>query len=293
MAKKNSKRVSERRKTKTAIKNARKEAKLKRELRKKQKNTIKVPRDYLMTDEEKELIKKIKDDSKKRSALSSTEIDNDPTILELKSCVFDKNCDAFIEVVDFRDIESSRSKICEDFLKKNFKKIFMFINYVDDKFDMDYSSIKNDNIEIINGTDILPFKNFKKICIFGNRKSGKFLLSKNINSEADFEFIRVPSGNNVISDLFRGLIELKDVDPVNIFEVCWKFINKDQIRERYEIGRFDSSGSFLDLLAEKLSKNSIKKKSHTDAAIYFFKEVISGKIRWVRNDNVIYFDLLN
>ncbi|ELA42334.1 uncharacterized protein VICG_00734 [Vittaforma corneae ATCC 50505] len=296
MAKRTSKRVSERKKTRTAVRNARKEAKLKREMRKKHKNVTKIPKDYLMTDEEKEQLRKIKEATQERNQTTSVDSEDPAFISELEKCIFEKNCDAFVEIVDFRDIDSSRSRQCEEILKKNSKKIFMCMNFISNSFQMDLSWTKNENIEVL--ADISRLSVFKKICIFGNPKIGKFLLSKSIeetNPKSAFEFIRIPVKPSTLSkavnlsNLFRGYIDIKDINPSAMFENCWEYIDQDAIKEYYILGRFDSCGAFLDLLAEKMSKDSSKKKTHDEAAVVFFKDVIDGRIRWIRKNGNFYF----
>lgn len=296
MAKRASKRVSEKKKTRTAVRNARKEAKIKREMRKKHRNAVKVPKDYLMTDEEKDQLKKIKETTQERNRNIHASSSDVAFISELKRCIFEKCCDAFIEVVDFRDIDASRSRECEDLLKENFKKVFIFINFIDSSFAVDLPRTPSEDIEVLANVSCLSV--FKNICIFGNPKIGKFLLSKSIekaNPKSTFEFIRVPvrsatsSTSASLSCLFRGYIDAKDINPCVMFERCWEYVDQDAIREYYALGRFDSCGAFLDLLAKALTKDPAKVKTHDDAAITFFRDVIDGRIHWIRKDDKFYF----
>lgn len=291
MAKRQSKRVSERKKTRTAVRNARKEAKLKRELRKKEKKSIKVPKSYLVTVEEKEHLRNIKEATEKRNQNQIKENDDKPEFLKnINSCMYEKECDTFIEVVDYRDINSSRNRGCENFITENGRKLFVFVNFIDNAFNVDLSVFNTENISIL--TDLSILSSSSKICIFGNPKTGKFLLSKQIeeiNPNVHFEFIRTPVNKNGLSDFLRGYIDLKNIDPVIMLNKCWAFINEDEIKRFYMLGGFDTCNSFIDLLAEKLSKDSTVKKTHNEAADAFFNDILSGRIRWVCIDNAFHF----
>lgn len=292
MAKKTSKRISERKKTRTAVKNARKEAKLKREMRKKQRNAPKIPKNYLATDEEKELAKSIQKATKERTRSAESPQEEPGHISELKRCM--SLCDAFIEVVDFRDIAGSRCEDCEELLKQGSKKFFVYLNHTNDSFQVDMASLQGEMCCFLSDPAMLSACN--KICIFGNRKTGKFLLSKAIeeaNPGAEFEFVRVPVKLSGASDLFRGYVDLNNINPSVMFENCWKNIDQSVIRDFYMLRNFDSVGSFLDLFAEKISRETSRKRTHDDAAICFFKDVLNGKIRWLKRDEDLYFSFVN
>lgn len=293
MAKRTSKRVSERKKTRTAVKKARKEAKLKRELRKKEKKTVKIPKAYLMTDEEKEHLKSIKIATEERTKEFVQPEPLPKFINDLKACLSEKNCDAFVQIVDFRDIEGSRSKKCEEIIRENGKKVYLVPNFIEKDFELNYSELeKKSGLEVLKDYSIL--KDCRRICIFGNKKSGKFLFSKHIDQAApgvEFEFVRTPAASNDLPSIFRNITDLKDINPTIMFHRCWDFINPDEIKLFYMLNGFDSPDSFLDLLAEKISKEYNRKKNHNDAAIYFFKDVIEGRIRWMKIDGQLYFKL--
>jgi len=291
MAKKTSKRVSERRKTKTAVKNSRKEAKLRRVQAKKHRNSIKVPKSYLMTDSEKEQMKSIKDATEKRTKDFVVQEKSPDSIAQVEKCILEKHCDAFVEVVDFRDIGESRSLACEELLKKNKKKVFVFVNYNNSRFDANMETVLGGGLELLK--DVSALAGFKRICIFGNPRMGKFLLSKHIetaNPSAEFEFVRTPVRRESLSDMLRGYLDLKDVNPLVMFGICWKSIDPEVVKEHYMVRSFNSYESFLDLLAEKLSRDAGRPVTHSDAALSVFKDMISGKIGWIKTSGGFYFD---
>lgn len=280
MAKRASKRVSERKKTRTATRLARKEAKVKKEAAKKHKQSVRVPKSYLMTDEEKEQLKSIKESTARRTKDAKPAPTEPEFISEMKRCLLEKKCDAFLEVVDFRDIESSRNRACEALLKENSVKIFMFVNFSNDSFELDCTDL---GIEVIR--DFSAVSGFSHICVFGNRKVGKFLLTKHLeefNKGADFTFVRTPVEPG-LSALLRGHVDPKDINPEIMFKEFWSYVEPETIREYYMLGRFDSCDSFLSLLSEKLSRDDGgRRKAHNDAALAVFKDIIGGKIRWIR-----------
>ena len=127
--KKQSKRCSEKRKTKTAITNARKEAKLRKELNKNRRNSVKIPRSELMTEEEKQHLKKIKDGCKLRSKdVKQPTTEESEAFEKLKK--LEKTCECFIEVLDYRDIEGTRNQEFENFLKENNHQVHVFLNFL-------------------------------------------------------------------------------------------------------------------------------------------------------------------
>ncbi|KAM0681465.1 hypothetical protein GINT2_000667 [Glugoides intestinalis] len=284
--------MSERKKTKIAIKSSRKQAKLNKDLRKKQKKAIKIPKSYLMTDEEKEHLKFIKQETENRCKEMGVPEPTDPDfIVELKKCVSEGCYDAFVEMVDFRDVELSRNAPCEKILQENGKKVYIAANFDENTFDIDFSTLENDTFKLLRDHSVLS--NASKICIFGNPKTGKFLLSKSIeqiNSNANFTLIETPVEKSGISALLRGYIGFESILPAILFEKCWKNIDQNAIKDFYMLCSFDSAESFLDLLAEKLAKESLKKKTHNDAALYFFKDILDKKIYWIKIKSQVYFD---
>lgn len=290
MAKRTSKRVSERRKTKTAVKNARKESKLRKKQLKMRKGGIRVPRSHLLTDAELEQLKSIKDATQMRNKSLVAHDDRPEYLVVIEKCLVEKHCDAFIEVLDFRDLKESRNVNSEDLLRKNGKQPYAFVNYRSNKFDVELSSVLGAMTYL---EDLSVLANFRKICIFGNPKTGKFLLSKKIseiNPNAEFVFVRTPVKKEGLCGVLRGYVDLKNINPLSMFEICWKFIDPEAIREYYMVGRFDSYESFLDLLAEKFSCETGKSKTHSDAALHVFKDMMSGKIGWTSVDTGIHFD---
>lgn len=292
MGKRQSKRMSERKKTKIAVKNSRKQAKLNKEIRKKQKTAIKIPKSYLMTDEEKEHLKFIKQETENRCKEVIVPETTDPDfIVELKKCVFEGCYDAFVEMIDFRDVELSRSAICEKILQENGKKVYIASNFDENTFDVDFSTLENDTFKLL--ADPSALSTASKICIFGNPKTGKFSLSKlieKVNVKAEFVLINTPVEMSGVSAVLRGYIGLESIVSTILLEKCWKNIDQDAIKDFYMLCSFDSMESFLDLLAEKLSKESLRKKAHKDAAFQFFKDVLDKKIHWIKMKSQIYFD---
>lgn len=287
MAKKLSKRISERKKTKIARKNSRKEAKIRKEQIKKQKSIAKVPKSYLISDEEKAHLKTVKDAAQQRSLEYQKPEEKEPShIVELKRCISEHMCDAFIEVLDFRDIEGSRSRSSEDLLKSNGKKVYAFVNFADDMFDATFP-FQNDGLTVLHDLSILLGS--KRICIFGNCKTGKFLLSKSIEAlgtdAMDFEFVRTPARKTSVAEVLRGQIDLKDINPGVMFGQVWKFINEEEIKGFYALRSFDGCDAFLDVLSDKIAEDTNSKKSLSGAALKFFKDTLMGRIRWMKHQD--------
>lgn len=290
MAKKKSKRCSERRKTKTAVTNARKEAKLRREMNKNKKNSIKIPRSELMTDDEKQHLKNIKEGCEQR-AKDVKPIKSEESIIFEKFKEQVEKCDCFIEVVDFRDIEGTRSKVFEQFLKEKNIPLHIYVNFSNQEFQVDFSDFEGLNFV----TDFSQFKNFKKICIFGFRKVGKFLVSKNIEEvcgEKVFEFIKIPINHPGISEVFRGVVDMKNVDPKQMVNLIWDSFEKDQLQEFFRLSRFEDLSEFLSLLAHKISKENLKTATLDDAALLVLNTIKSGQIKWQKHLGHFYFKFI-
>lgn len=295
MTKQLSKRISERKKTKVARKNIRREKKIRKEQKKKQRGLVKVPKSYLLSEEEKEHLKSIREATQQRTQEYQSPESCEPAhILDLKKCLLEHMCDTFIEVVDFRDIEGSRNKSAEDLLKKNGKEVYVFINFSNGMFDADLCSLQNDGLTVLHDLGVLS--NSKKLCIFGNRKSGKFLLSKSIEAlcvdTPEFEFIRTPSSQSAASGVLRGHLGLDDINPVVVFNQIWKFINQEEIKKFYMLGSFDGPEAFLDVLADKVAEGASSKKSLSSAALQFFKDAQMGKIAWMKRQGCFHFKFI-
>lgn len=287
MAKRISKRCSERRKTKTAITNARKEAKMKRNLNKKRKNAIKVPMSVLTTDEEKLHLKNIKDASKLRNTAVSSDANKEPKHIEkLRECISDSEC--FLEVVDFRDIEGTRNPDMENVLMSENVKVHVFLNYFDPGLEFSPSGLEE--FEIIR--DFAQLSKFNKICIFGTTKAGKFLASKNIElacGEKEFKIIKAPLINKGIYEVFRGAVDLKNINPVEMFSSIWNCLDSKKLMDYFRLSTFSDSLEFLALLSEKLTTESTKANTPKNAALFFFNCVKAGQIKWFRDQERLSF----
>lgn len=287
MAKRKSKRCSERRKTKTVITNARKEAKLRREMNKNKRNSVKIPRSELMTDEEKQHLKEIKEGCIMRAKdIKLAETPESKAFDKLKEQ--EKICDCFIEVVDCRDIEGTRNREYERYLKENEHQVFVYLNYTDPTFESDLSSLKD--LTFI--TDFSQFKNYEKICIFGAKKVGKFLLSKNIEDLCDqksFELIRSPVSSSGASEVFRGVVEMNDVDSQAMIKLIWEFFEKNELQEYFRLSNFQDLQGFLNLLRDKMSKETLKNVTIDDAASLVLRTIKTCHIKWIKKSNRFYF----
>lgn len=291
MAKRASKRVSEKRKTKRAEKNARSEAKERRKQRASQKMAVKVPRSVLLTSDQKKHLNEIKAASKERSMeINSLPVVEEPEIIKnVRISIFDNKCDVFIEVIDSRDIEGSRCRLAEEEIIKEGKKLYSYVE-------------KNIVVDGLN-----PLNNFSdlkgyRLCIFGNIKSGKFILSKKIedffnSNEIFFDFIRTPCNTVSVSEVLRNQIDLEKIDPVFMIYQFWSFINKKSLKELYMVPEFSSLEEFLESLAEKyfdeVNFNYLKKsKNITVKAGYFFlKDIKGGRFGWSKSGNTYSFSI--
>lgn len=293
MAKVLSKRISERKKTQHARKLIKKAAKIRKEQRKKQKGQIKVPKSVLMTEEQKAHLENIKLATQNRTKNHKIEDKNIPEyISELEKCIFIRGCDTFVEIIDFRDIEGSRNKYAEKIIKQHEKPLYVYINYNNELFNIDLGYLEQQNLIIIN--DFSIFADSKKLCIFGNPKSGKFLLSKNIQNvvnekDLQFEFVKTPITDKTVSEVLRGHIDLQDINPIVMFRSIWEDINKNALKSFYMLANFDDYEEFLKLLCEKLEDKNSLKKSISDAALYFFKDIKNQNVPWMKKDGKYYF----
>lgn len=298
MAKNKSKRVSERKKTKNLQKHSRNEAKIRKEQRKKQKSTVKVPKHVIMTEAEKEHLKSIKLATQARSKESKDAKPNENSyITELGSCIDKRNFDTFIEIIDYRDIEGTRNISAEKFLEKSNKKYHFFINYNNGLLNVDLGFLNTEHSSILDDFSIL--KDSKKICIFGCPKIGKFLLSKTIENffnnekKIEFEFIKTPSNRPTICEIFCGNISLKNIIPALMFEKVWEFLDKEDLKKFYMTSSFTDYEVFLSLLADKVESKSTTKKDLNKGALLFFKDILEYKIAWFRSQNSFYFKFIH
>lgn len=291
MAKKASKRCSERRKTKTVITNARKEAKLRRELNKNKRKAVKVPKSVLLTDDEKLQMKNIKEAAAMRAKeLKPVETEDVKRTEQFIECI--KHCDCFLEVIDFRDIEGTRNLEFENILKENKINSFVFVNHADSEFNADLSILSS--FQLV--SDFSQFSNFKKICIFGTNKVGKFVVTKEIErvcGDKEFHIIKTPAIKSGVSDVFRGTVDFKNINPKNMFESLWEFFEKDQLQEFFRISSFGDASGFLTLLADKISKDTLKTVTQDGAALTFFSAIRSGQIKWMKQSDRFIFKFIN
>lgn len=290
MAKRKSKRIS-RRTILSAARKVRENFRKQRKLNKKQEmDAVKVPRAFLLTDAEKEQIKQIKEDTKARTAEHQAEEGTDvaPHIAELMECI--QTCDLFVEVVDYRDIVSGHSRKCGEMLAKSGKKLLIYLSHFSDHFNTGYEKLEDDNTEIVR--DYSVFDSARKVCVFGNPKSGKFVLTKEItsrNPEAVVRRITTPTKKATLSDVMRNAADEKCIDSIVHFKEIYPFIDKTAIMDFYVIGTFGSWEGLLTALGRKFSGEQRPRRCMEAGALRFIKDIKDGRILWARTSDQFMF----
>lgn len=276
MAKQKSKRVSEKRKTKRAQKNIRINAKQRKEFRKKERNSIKVPKAVMMTEDEKSHLREISQGNEMRAQNYVKEEEEEQFISDLKKAFADGS-NFFIQIIDNKDIKGSRNKKAEQMVTDMGFPLFYFA----------FEDFQAPNLPFLNDFNKIESEN---VCIIGNEKSGKFILSKKIeeffkNENFNFNFVRTPTPITV-SEVMRGIVDLNKVEPLFMLNQIFPYFDKNDLQYFYMISTFDTFEEFIIVLTEKLQGlkdgRQMNKKIKDETAIQVLKDIRSKKIDWIK-----------
>ncbi|KAI5149729.1 hypothetical protein ENBRE01_1082 [Enteropsectra breve] len=267
-----------------------KQKRVRREAVKKEKNAV-VPKSVYLTEEQRRHLEDIKKNTLERNK-NLIEETNDiaPYIQELTDCL---DYDAFVAVVDYRDIESSRNKKSEEFLSSNGKKIYYFINHFNSELNLPYEYLNTENSEVITNLSILS--GASSLCLFGYPRCGKFVVSKQITDAfpgVKITTVRVPTRKNGPSDIFRGAADYSKVDLITVFGAISEFIDKTAIRDFYMLEDYHNAEELMTLLGKKYSNEERKRRIMDAGATRFVKDVLQGKILWYSAENNYNFKFL-
>lgn len=220
-----------------------------RECAKNKKNkVVKVPKSVLMTEEEKELQRHIKEQSKIRSENYDHKLAN--TIL---NPVQEVNADAVVEVVDARNIEINYNGNAKHYILIN--KSDLVPSAVVDEW---ISKLKNENRNVISNLNEVHENN---VVLFGNKNVGKTKL--NLELKTQLKTV-VNSPERTLLNVLTGAIDLNTVYCEKYVQELLTFVDSNDFSIFYNINDFSNVREFLKLLCEK--KKLYKKYSVIDYA---------------------------
>lgn len=257
-------------------------------------NNIKVPKSILLTDKEMHEFKELRKNTKERneSFKNIEKVSVAAHVQDLNNCI--EKCDLFIEVLDFRDIDGTRSIKSENLIRESGRTVYAFISFYSDTFEVDLSRLENTGIKIIR--DVSVFTEKKNICIFGRAQCGKFTLSKQIEeiiSGVSISIVKIPSKHVDMSVALRSAIDLDTIDSLILFKSIYQFINPALICDFYKIPNFETCEELCSLLGKKYSSYTQPRKCMEAGALQFIKDVKASRILWIRRDSLYTFKFIN
>ncbi|KAL6121395.1 hypothetical protein NUSPORA_01682 [Nucleospora cyclopteri] len=224
-----------------------------------------VPKAVLMTKDEKEQLEKIQIATEQRNEeLLTAQLvqEENESIKQIKEHL---NNSVFIEIVDHRDPENSRCYEIEEFLKNNGVKFTLYKN--NDLFTGAKNSLLKNN----------------KIVIFGKKKVGKFSFQKLLEeAKIGLEIIRISVVDKElsVSNILRNVISDSQFDPIFVLNKILSFINAAEIRNFYRLKNFDTAEEFMLLLGRNISNERKNRRIMTVGALRVIRDIQKGIIEW-------------
>lgn len=254
-----------------------------RAARKKTRAAIKIPRSLYLTEAEKEQKFLIKAETARRTeeALSVQDIPDPEHIIKLRQAI--DTCDTFMEIVDFRDIEGSRCRPCEDLMKQAGKTIKIYLSNFNENLPVDYSHLDCDGYSLIK--DIVHLQDLGNVCILGNTKSGKFLLSKEISARgANPDIIRIctPIATRSLSAVMRGACKAELLDLYACFGQIYPFLDHKAVADFFMIRPYNNMEDLLLQLGQAHSAELRQRRCMEAGALYFVNCLKEGRIIWAK-----------
>ncbi|EOB14305.1 Guanine nucleotide-binding protein-like 3 [Nosema bombycis CQ1] len=320
LKKRQSRRISSRKKHNIEKRIKTRAKKLSKIKKKEMKGNPKLPKSVLLTDEDLENLKRIKEEENQRRE-ENTNFDFDSFKF------FVDNSDLLIEVLDARDPLGSLNPFYENCIKEKSKKLIICINNKDgvpvEVVEYWESYLKSQGYEVINDKNISEIKG--RIGIFGQKGVGKMYLYKKMNGSkgngegddkgkegsplgmdnpSDFPLAASPleptsSSINIFKDLIqsppsllsllRNTIPLKSIFPKKYLNDLLNSINKDDFCIYFGIPYFNSLKDleieFIKRFRLTPSDLNIKileiiLKEMHKGKIKFYRENLEGKIKY-------------
>ncbi|EOB13009.1 Guanine nucleotide-binding protein [Nosema bombycis CQ1] len=253
LKKRQSRRISSRKKHNIEKRIKTRAKKLSKIKKKEMKGNFKLPKSVLLTDEDLENLKRIKEEENQRRE-ENTNFDFDSFKF------FVDNSDLLIEVLDARDPLGSLNPFYENYIKEKSKKLILCINNKDgvpmEVVEYWESYLKSQGYEVSNDKNIS--KNISKIKgrigIFGQKGVGKMYLYKKMNLSVGGDYKGKEGGSPLDPPLAVSPLQYPS-SSINIF--------KDLIQ---------SPPSLLSLLRNTIPLKSIFPKKYLNDLLKFHKQ---------------------
>ena len=258
--------------------------------RKNKRNDIKVPRSYLLSDEQKEQLKRIKEETLARQ---EEYLSNRPKELPAHVADFEaqlQTADALIEAIDGRDVEGSRSADLEERVFAAGKRLFVFVNYVGHAESPALNYLLSRGAAVL--TDVRALSGAARVCLFGQAKTGKFSLAKAIEAALPglaVKMLDIPLSKITPSAVLRKAVPSDKIDTVFFFRQMFPFIDKGALADHYALPRFATPDEFLETLGSQSAPHSKKNAQMALAAKQFISDVQNNKIAWACDDSRMNF----
>jgi len=286
-----------------------KEKKMRKLAKERMEKKEKVPKSVLMTEDQRRKLKEIKMATDERNKNAVVEAEDPQHIRRINECL--EACDAFVELLDYRDIDGSRSKDIEQRIKSENKKIYVLYSHYEEDLPVNTDHLVSDGLTVlnsieellsdsttVNGKGISSGKKAsgkkasngkrtgetRRLCIFGQPNSGKFLLTKQLEDRSEtvsVEKVTVPVNKVTPSAVFRKAFPMSNSDLVGLFEKIYPFLtDRTALCDFYTVEECEDWRDFLNKLNEKNSLESRMRKRLEIGATRFFRDVLASKIAW-------------
>lgn len=258
--------------------------------KKRSKLLAKIPKSVLMLDSERELLKRIKEQAKQRAeseqAVPKEEL---PCHIERLTSLLPET-DVFIEIIDARDIQASRSYDSENLIINSGKQLCVYLSHFTAGLPVDLSSLNKSSLQVL--SDISLLGKTQSICVFGQARSGKYTLSQEIariNPAVTISRVKVPVANASLAAMLRGAIDEKEIDHFIHFKRIWACTDSRLLSDFYRLPSFGTAEEFLDALSP-LPQDRIRKRREA-AALRFFRDIKTKDIPWIALPDRLVLDL--
>ncbi|TBU18188.1 putative GTPase [Ordospora colligata] len=220
-----------------------------------------IPASVLKTDEEIMQLEEIKRLSKIRKTEYEEKMRNTVKVVEYVEQIekMISKCETVVEVIDARDVESSRRMDVEQMVIERGIKLVITLNFVEYVPKDVVESLKNDLCKKVGEAMIrTPEENDwveegMKIGVFGNSKCGKnFVIEKiSINSGIIMNVamtVSVPPKEVCALSIIRGCHSLSDVPFRKYINMITEMIDRNEVARHYKICGFESGDEMLECI---------------------------------------------
>lgn len=258
--------------------------------RKAKRKEEKIPASVLRTDEENEAYAEIKRNAQLRKKEYDEKMKNfqeHPEYFESLLRMISRN-DVVVEVVDARDPESCRNVEVEEIVREHGKGLVLLMNYTQhvprEVVDGWKSHFISNGVACVELGETGWIECGVKIGVIGNRRSGKnFVANALEGAEIDGLFVSVPPSRPTLSSMLRGCHKLLGVPFRRYVETALSRADRSSMALHFGIPLFEGANEFLAHICERYGIRGVNKGIDSmEAAGRFLQEFSEHRILFWR-----------